>query len=111
MDKKLLISATYENLKCAKDLVNNHSYGIHSDIKDHNMQKLIQNGYTSTQKEIFDSVEEDFKPDLAKFCLKPPKPTNASIRRDQQIKVRAVNTVRPHSAAVKPSFTVDDLIN
>jgi hypothetical protein len=41
LDKKLLISASYENLKCAKDLINNHSYGVHSDIKDNNMKKLI----------------------------------------------------------------------
>jgi short subunit dehydrogenase-like uncharacterized protein len=49
------------------------------------MRNLMQGEFQGRNQEHFDRVEQEFKPSLTKFNLKPPKATNAHIQRTKLI--------------------------
>ena len=49
------------------------------------MRKIMQNTYDKKFQEHYDNVEQDFKPSLNKYNLKPPKPTKANEMRTKAI--------------------------
>jgi hypothetical protein len=84
LSKKLSLHATYNNMQQAKDLPTNHVFGVSTDKDNTNMQYLLNHQYaTRTKMDDFERVENDYKPHLSKYCLKPPKPTQASKLRKQ----------------------------
>lgn len=86
LKKKRLIRSTSEGLKCVKDLPNSHVFGV-SATPTHSFTKIMQNHYQTTEpRQVFERVEQEFKPQNAKYNLKPPKPTNAQNLRAKAIK-------------------------
>jgi hypothetical protein len=49
------------------------------------MRKIMQNTYDKKFQEHYENVEQDFKPSLNKYNLKPPKPTKANEMRTRAI--------------------------
>jgi len=78
--QKLLIKSTHEEIKCAKDLPNDHIFGVGSG-ESHQMKNIMQNAYDIKTQQKFETLEQDFKPSMKKYNLKPPKPTKANIMR------------------------------
>ena len=76
----MLIKSTHERISCAKDLPNDHVYGMQVEI-DNDMTNIIKNAYDEKKQEHFNDVEKDYKPAMNKYCLKPPKPTKANDTR------------------------------
>ena len=42
------------------------------------MQSIMQNTYDEKRQDHFERVDDEFKPQLGKYNLKPPKPTKAN---------------------------------
>lgn len=82
LKQKLSIKSTHEEIKCAKDLPNDHVFGV-LRTEAHDMKGIMQNAYDVKNQQNFEQIEADYKPALKKYNLKPPKPTKANIMRAQ----------------------------
>ena len=84
LTKKREIKSIYDGITYAKDLPNDHVFGVKSELST-NFKGVMQNRFTgSNTQENFENVEKQFKPHLQNNTLKPPKPTNANLLRTRK---------------------------
>ena len=63
-----------------------HVFGVKNEKDDTNMHKLLYHHYAQrTKEDDLERVDQDYKPHLSKYCLKPPKPTQAHVMRSKVI--------------------------
>ena len=89
LKQKMAIKSNFEELRYAKDLPNDHIFGVKNEI-EHDIKGIIQNDYdVKVQQAKFETVTQDYKPQLSKYNLKPPRDTktnNLRVLARQKIK-------------------------